>query len=118
MLNLDVAFNRPPLVLLVDPVVASRHFMWRALSRTLGVLEAGTAGDARTWISRRPDIDALIVQDDLPDERGRELVRQLTEARHPVAARCIVLARSSPDWVGVAQAGFTFIERADLRAVL
>lgn len=92
--------------------------MWRALSRTFGVLEAGTAGAARTWISRRPDIDALIVQDDLPDERGRELVRELSEARHPVAARSIVLARPSPDWVGIAQAGLTFVERGDLRAVL
>jgi hypothetical protein len=101
-MSLDPAVGRPPLVLLVDPSVTSRHWMWRAMSHAFGVLEARTASGARDWIAHRPDIDALVVQDELPDERGEELVRQLAWARHPVASRSIVVTRS----------------RADLRAVL
>jgi DNA-binding NtrC family response regulator len=85
--------GRPPLVLLVDPVVASRHGMWRGLSRSFGVLEAASVATAREWITRRPDIDALVVQDELPDGRGAELVHELATLRHPVASRAIVLTR-------------------------
>jgi CheY-like chemotaxis protein len=115
---LDGANRRPPLVLLVDPSPASRHFMWRTLSRVFGVIEAGSANAARVWIGRRPDLDALVVQDELPDQTGIELVREVSSARHPVAARAIVLARPSPDWTAIAQAGLTLIERGDLRGVL
>ena len=116
-MNLESTGGKSPLVLLVDPFVTSRHFMWRALSRTFGVLEAGTAEAARTWIASRPDIDAVVVQDELPDQRGLELVRGWVQARHPVARRAIVLARLTPDWAAIAQAGLTLIERGDLRAV-
>jgi response regulator RpfG family c-di-GMP phosphodiesterase len=116
-MNLDAAGGRPPLVLLVDPLVTSRHFMWRALNRAFGILEAGSAGAARAWIASRPEIDAIVVQDELPDMRGLELVRELTLARHPVAPRAIVLARPAPDWAAIAQAGLTLIERGDLRAL-
>jgi hypothetical protein len=75
--------------------------MWRAMSHAFGVLEARTASGARDWIAHRPDIDALVVQDELPDVRGEELVRQLAWEQHPVALRSIVVTR-----------------RADLRAVL
>ena len=95
-MNLDATGGRSPLVLLVDPFVTSRHFMWRALNRAFGVIEAGSAGAARAWIASRPDIDAIVVQDELPDERGLELVRDLAHARHPVARRSIVLARPNP----------------------
>lgn len=118
-MNLETVGGRPPLVLLVDPFVVSRHFMWRALSRAFGVLEAPSAAAARDWIASRPDIDALVIQDELPDERGLELVRGLASAAHPVACakRAIVLARPAPDWAAIAQAGLTLIERGDLRAV-
>jgi response regulator RpfG family c-di-GMP phosphodiesterase len=116
-MNLDVTVGRSPLVLLVDPLVASRHFMWRALNRAFGVIEAGSAGAARAWIASRPDIDAIVVQDELPDERGLELVRDLAHARHPVARRSIVLARPNADWAAIAQVGLTLIERGDLRAI-
>jgi response regulator RpfG family c-di-GMP phosphodiesterase len=116
-MNLDAAGGRSPLVLLVDPFVTSRHFMWRAFHRAFGVIEAGSAGAARTWIASRPDIDAIVVQDELPDQPGLELVRDLVRARHPVARRSIVLARPNPDWAAIAQAGLTLIERGDLRAV-
>jgi hypothetical protein len=96
-MNLETAVGRPPLVLLVDPVVASRHWMWRTMSRAFGVLEAASARGARDWIAQRPDIDALVTQDELPDERGADLVEQLTLARHPVASRSIVLVRSRTD---------------------
>jgi len=117
-MSLDVAFGRLPLVLLVDPSVASRHWMWRTLSRAFGVLEAGNGMGARDWLARRPDIDALVVDDELPDERGVDLVRDLARVHHPVASRAIVLARPSPDWARIAQAGSTLVEHGDLRAVL
>jgi response regulator RpfG family c-di-GMP phosphodiesterase len=116
-MNLDATGDRSPLVLLVDPFVTSRHFMWRALNRAFGVIEAGSAGAARTWIASRPDIDAIVVQDELPDQRGLELVRELVHARHPIGRRSIVLARPNPDWAAIAQAGLTLIERGDLRAI-
>ena len=97
-MNVETAVGRPPLVLLVDPVVASRHWMWRGLSRAFGVLEAGSAGGARDWIARRPDIDALVVQDELPDGRGLELVEELASEHHPVVSRSIVLARPGSRW--------------------
>jgi DNA-binding response OmpR family regulator len=122
MINLDRTRNAssrpPPLLLLVDSSLTSRHFMWRALSRAFGVIEAGSGGAARHWITLRPDVDALIVQDELPDERGLELVRELAAAHYPAAARSIVLARRSPDWMATAKAGPTLVEPGDFRTVL
>ena len=117
MPNFDATVSRPPLVLLVDPILASRHSMWRVLSRGFGVLEAGSATAARAWMTRRPDIDALVVEDDLPDERGLEFVRGLARAKHPIASRAIVLARRSAT-AASAPHGATLIERGDLREVL
>jgi hypothetical protein len=113
-----VAASRPPLVLLVDPVVASRHWMWRSLSRAFGVIEAPDAKGARDWIAQRPDIDALVVQDDLPDERGVELVCDLAKESHPIAAHAIVLARPNVDVSLLAAAGAAIVERGDLRTLL
>jgi hypothetical protein len=117
MPNFDATASRPPLVLLVDPILASRHSMWRVLSRGFGVIEAGSAAAARTWMDRRPDIDALVVEDDLPDQRGLDFVHGLARARHPIASRSIVLSRpnsTSPS----ALLGATLLERGDLRGVL
>ncbi len=94
---LEPANRQPPLVLLVDSSLTSRP---------------------RQWIERRPDVDAIVVQDELPDERGLELVRELATARHPIAARSIVLARRSPDWGAIARAGLTLVERGDVRTVV
>jgi response regulator RpfG family c-di-GMP phosphodiesterase len=116
-MNLETASGKAPLVLLVDPFVTSRHFMWRALNRTFGVIEAASAGAARKWIASRPDIDAIVVQDELPDQRGLEFVRELVHASHPIARRSIVLARPNPDWAAIVQAGLTLIERGDLLAL-
>jgi len=93
MMGLDAAAPRLPIVLLVDPVVASRYWMWRTLSRAFGVLEAASAGAAREWIAQRPDIDAIVVQRMLPDAPGAELVMELERAQHPVARRAIVVER-------------------------
>ena len=117
-MSLETAVGRSPLVLLVDPVVASRHWMWRGMSRAFGVLEAGSVEAARDWMDQRPDIDALVVQDELPDGRGAELVRDLVTARHPVACRSIVLARPGVEWSRMATLEETLIERGNLRAVL
>jgi hypothetical protein len=118
MVSLNAGGSRPPLVLLVDPVIPSRHWMWRSLSRAFGVLEAGDARGAREWMERRPDIDALVVEDDLPDERGSELVRALASDQNPIVSRSIVLARPSPDWARLAHGGATLLERGDPRAVV
>jgi response regulator RpfG family c-di-GMP phosphodiesterase len=91
MISLDAA--RLPIVLVVDPVVASRHTMWRLLSRSFGVLEAPDARRASDWLACRPNIDALVVQRELPDTHGSEFVRGLAAARIPVASRTIMVAR-------------------------
>jgi len=117
-MSLETAVGRTPLVLLVDPIVASRHWMWRGMSRAFGVLEAGSVEAARDWMTQRPDIDALVVEDELPDGRGVELVRDLEASRHRVASRSIVLARPGAEWTRMALLGTTLVERGDLRAVL
>jgi response regulator RpfG family c-di-GMP phosphodiesterase len=119
-MNVNVAARglRPPLVLVVDPSALSRHWMWRTLSNAFGVIEASNARAAGEWIARRPDIDALIVDNELPDQRGVDFVGDLASHHHPVTSRAIVLARSSDDWEGAAPAGATLIERGDLRSVL
>jgi DNA-binding NarL/FixJ family response regulator len=90
--------------------------MWRSLSRAFGVLEASNARGAREWMAQRPDIDALVIENELPDERGLELVRALASDRHPIASRSIVLAQASTE-ARIAH-GATLVERGDLRAVL
>jgi response regulator RpfG family c-di-GMP phosphodiesterase len=114
----DAMLGRPPLVLIVDPSVAARHWMWRTLSRAFGVVEAGNARGARDWIARRPDIDALIIEDDLPDQRGLDLAHELATARHPVASRTIVLARPGAEWASTALFAATLVEKGDVRSVL
>jgi hypothetical protein len=117
-MSLDLVSSGLPLVLLVDSNARSRHWMWRALSRTFGVLEAGDAQGARDWLARRPDIDALIVDDELPDGRGTDLVCDLADADHRVAARAIVLARPGPDWARLARPGTELVARGDLRGLV
>lgn len=118
MQTTNAAAARPPLVLLVDPIVTSRHWMWRSLSRAFGVIEARDAQGARDWIAQRPDIDALVVQDELPDARGVELVRDLANESHPIAAHAIVLARPNVDVSLLSAAGAAVVERGDLRTLL
>jgi CheY-like chemotaxis protein len=93
MINLDVAARRLPIVLVVDPVAASRHMVWRVLSRSFGVLEAPDARRAHDWLKGRPDIDALVVQRELPDADGSEFVESLVSARVDVASRSILVTR-------------------------
>ncbi len=119
MTHLEATLNRPPLVLLVDPVVASRHSMWRVLSRGFAVLEAGSAAAARAWMTQRPDIDVLVVEDDLPDGRGVDFVQGLVEQRHPIASNAVVLSGSTDDDArSFAEAGAALIERGDLCGLL
>jgi hypothetical protein len=92
--------------------------MWRALNCAVGVLEADNAGAARAWIERRPDIDALVVDDDLPDGRGLELVNELVAAQNPVASRAIVLARRADATLGAGLGGPALLDRADFAGVL
>jgi response regulator RpfG family c-di-GMP phosphodiesterase len=118
MASVDITADRPPLVLLVDPVVLSRQWMWRALSAVFGVVEAGTARGALDWLEQRPEIDALVVQDELPDGSGAELVAELANRGHPVASRAIVLASESSRSARLASLGCTLLERGDFRSVL
>ena len=69
-------------------------------------------------MTQRPDIDALVVEDELPDGRGVDLVGDLVAARHRVACRSIVLARPGAEWTRMALLGTTLVERGDLRSVL
>jgi response regulator RpfG family c-di-GMP phosphodiesterase len=103
------------LVLIVDPDILARHWMWRALSRAFGVLEAATADGARRWLEERPDIDALVVADALPDRRGSDLVDELRRASHPIASRAILLA---PPGAARRSAHAILVDRDDVRAVL
>jgi response regulator RpfG family c-di-GMP phosphodiesterase len=93
MISLDAAVTRLPIVLVVDPVAASRQTMWRLLSRSFGVLEAPDARRARDWLTCRPTIDALVVQRELPDADGGEFVEGLVAARVAVASRIILVTR-------------------------
>lgn len=103
------------LVLIVDPKVETRHWMWRLLNQAFGVLEAPNASLARQWIAERPDIDALIVEDDLPDARGGDLVREFANRAHPIAAHSIVVAS---EWRRVMLAGLTVVERGDSKTIV
>jgi DNA-binding NtrC family response regulator len=91
MMNVDAVAGRLPLVLVVDPLVSSRHRLWRVLHRAFGVLEAEDLESARAWLGRRPDIDAVLVQNDLPDGSGADLAREMGEAHHPAADRVLVM---------------------------
>lgn len=94
MFSLDTsATARLPVVLVVDPVASSRHTLWRLLTHCFGVIESTDARGAREWLERRPDIDALVVQDDLPDARGREWVKSLAEARLGAVSHALVVGR-------------------------
>ena len=116
-MNLDTAVGRLPLVLVVDSAVSSRHVLWRTLHRAFGVLEADSMASARTWLGRRPDIDALVVHGDLPDGRGEDLAREWVE-RHPTAKGPVVLATSPADPTVRARQGLTQVEPGDLRGVV
>ncbi len=116
MMNVDSVAGRLPLVLVVDPVVSSRPTLWRALHRAVGVLEADSVESARTWMARRPDIDAIVVHDDLPDGRGFELARDLVEL-HPAAKRAIVLGAMLGE-PPVTHAGIAHLEPTDLRGLV
>src|SRR5271166_4578074 len=93
MISVDATASRLPILLVVDPVAASRQAMWRLLSRSFGVLEAPDARRAHEWLACRPGIDALIVQRELPDADGAELVLDLVAARAAVASRVILVTR-------------------------
>jgi CheY-like chemotaxis protein len=93
MIALHVAEARLPLVLVVDPVAASRQKMWRLLSRSFGVLEAPDAARAHELLSSRPDIAALVVQRELPDGDGADFVLDLVSVGAEVAARVVLVSR-------------------------
>ena len=106
---------RRALVLIVDPKVASRHWLWRLLNKAFGVVEAQNALSARRWIQERPDIDALVVDDDLPDSRGGEFVRELKQIAHPIADRSIVVAS---EWRRAMLAELNVVARGDAESIV
>jgi response regulator RpfG family c-di-GMP phosphodiesterase len=93
MISLDTAVTRLPIVLVVDPVAASRQTMWRLLSRSFGVLEAPDARRAYDRLACRPDIDALVVQRELPDADGEAFVESLAAGRAVYASRALLVTR-------------------------
>ena len=114
MFSLDAA--RLPIVLVVDPMVASRHAMWRLLSRSFGVLEAPDARRARDWLTSRPNIDALVVQMELPDAQGSDLVKSFATAQVAVASRAILVARPVDLRMVVTRLAGWFFSRDAMRA--
>lgn len=106
------------LVLLVDPQLESRHGLWRCLSEPFGVIEATTAQGARRWIGERPDIDALVLEDDLPDGRGIDLASSLAASQHPLAKRTIVMSPSRRERIRASSVGITVVDRGDVRSIL
>jgi hypothetical protein len=117
MMNLDTAVGRLPLVLLVDSAVSSRHALWRTLHRAFGVLEADSAESARTWLGRRPDIDALVVHGDLPDGLAEDLAGEWIDLR-PTAKRAAVLATQQLGAPRTPRNGVTRVDLGDLRGVI
>ncbi len=93
MIRLDTAVARLPIVLVVDPVAASRLAMWRLLSRSFGVLEAPGARRAEEWLARRPDIAPLVAPRGLPDADGGGVGSSLVSARVDGASRSILVGR-------------------------
>jgi hypothetical protein len=93
MNSLQTSAGRLPIVLIVDPVVAARFTLWRLLGRRFGVLEAVDACGAREWLACRQDIDALVVQRELPDANGGEFVRSLASIWAPAMDRAVVTGR-------------------------
>jgi response regulator RpfG family c-di-GMP phosphodiesterase len=116
MMNVDTAAGRLPLVLVVDPAVSSRHALWRTLHRAFGVLEAESIASARTWLARRPDIDAVVVHSMLPDGRGEDLAGEWLAQSAP-SKRAVVLT-FTPSSPAAAHHGLTQVEPGDLRGVV
>lgn len=117
MMNVDTTAGRLPLVLLVDPTVSSRHALWRTLHRAFGVLEADSVASARTWLTRRPDIDALVVHSNLPDGRGEEVAGEWLGQQAPT--RRALLLTEGPVETPPADVGrLPRVDAADLRAVV
>jgi response regulator RpfG family c-di-GMP phosphodiesterase len=93
MVTVDTAAARLPLVLVIDPVASSRLVLWRLLSRSFGVIEAPNARRARACLEQWPHVDAIVVQRELPDTSGEELVSSLSAAHVPAAARAVFVSR-------------------------
>jgi DNA-binding NtrC family response regulator len=96
--------GRLPIVLVVDPVAASRFTLWRALGRRFGVLEAEDARGARAWLASRDAIDILLAQRELPDADGGAFVDSLaTASPRARVQRALVLDRGDNVLTIVAQ---------------
>jgi DNA-binding NtrC family response regulator len=93
MIDVSAAVARLPIVLVVDPVAASRFAMWRLLSQSLGVLEAPDAHHARHWLTSGRGIDALIVQRTLPDADGSDFLKSLVAAGVTATSRALLVTR-------------------------
>jgi hypothetical protein len=113
-----MAWERFPLLLLVDGRASTRHWMWRSLTRDFGLVEASTGREARARIARRSDLEAMVIENELPDERGLEVAAHLARVHHPLASRTIVLAGASDLKQRSPVEGAILVERDDLRIVL
>ena len=107
----SLAVTRLRVLLVVDSVPSSRFTLWRLLSRSFGVLEASDAEHARRWIHSKPTIDGLIVQRDLPDASGPELIEGLARDGAPAASRAILVRRPVDTRIVVARLTGWFLQR-------
>jgi hypothetical protein len=118
MMNLDTAVGRLPLVLLVDSEVGTRHALWRTLHRAFGVLEADSVESAMAWLTRRPDIDALVVRGEFVDGTPEELAEEWVNLHLPAARRPVIVAANGAEALASSMPQVTHAEPEDLRGIV
>lgn len=96
-------------VLIVDDYAPSRYAFRRILST--GRFDVREAGDiASAWLALRPDIDAVLLDVNLPDGSGIEFCREITR-RFPDLPVVLISASyragaHEPQWQTAGAAGF------------
>jgi hypothetical protein len=113
MIRLDAA--RLPIVLVVDPVVASRHHDV-ALAQPVFRCPRSPRRAMPARLACRRNIDALVVQSELPDTYGSEFVESLAAAQVAVASRAIRVVRSVDLRTVVTNLAGWFFSRDDRKA--
>jgi len=108
--------------LVVDDHSLIREAMRGVLKELCGdavVLEAGSAGRAAEAIGQHPDLALILLDLNLPDRDGIELLRELRE-RHPAISVVMLSAFSDRDTVvrALDNGALGFIPKTDSREVL
>jgi len=94
MNSLHASAGRTSVVLVVDPSPESRFTMRYLLGGRFRVLEASDLRGAREWLECGREIDAIVVQRELPDGDGSQLVDAFPAGWLPGALRAVVVDRA------------------------